>query len=145
VLLVSHDRAFLDAVVTQTLACEGDGVWREYAGGYEDWQRVQQAQRAREAAAPARPAPKAPKPAPTRKSAEGPRKLTFAERRELDALPERIDALEEEQKALGLRLADPALYQRAPQEVAAVRARLQAVEQELAAAMQRWEELAARE
>ena len=146
VLLVSHDRAFLDAVVTQTIACEGDGVWREYAGGYEDWWRVQQARpkpapaQQAKPSAPAGKAPQAPAPA-----ADAPRKLTFAERRELDALPERIDALEQEQKALALRLADPDLYRTAPQEVARVRERLHAVERELEAAMQRWETLAARE
>jgi ATP-binding cassette subfamily F protein uup len=145
VLLVSHDRAFLDAVVTQTIAYEGDGVWREYAGGYEDWSRVKQAERAQEPAAPSRPAPKAPKPAAPRRNADGPRKLTFAERRELDALPERIDALEADQRTLGLRLADPALYQRSPQEVAAVRERLQALEMELERALRRWEELASLE
>ncbi|MGH8663182.1 MAG: ATP-binding cassette domain-containing protein [Burkholderiales bacterium] len=152
VLLVTHDRAFLDAVATQTIAYEGDGVWREYAGGFEDWWRVKQAQ-AQQAQVQPKPKPlagtaqrsaAAPKPA-ARRNDEGPRKLTFAERRELDQLPARIDALEGEQKTLGLRLADPALYQRAPQEVAAVRERLQAIERELEEATQRWEGLAARE
>jgi ATP-binding cassette subfamily F protein uup len=143
VLLVSHDRAFLDAVATQTIAFEGDGVWREYAGGFEDWWRVKQAQ-----PKPAAPDVQRPTPVPktaARRTDEGARKLTFAERRELDELPARIDALEAEHKALGLRLADPALYQSAPQEVAVVRERLQALEREVAAAMQRWEVLAARE
>jgi ATP-binding cassette subfamily F protein uup len=143
VLLVSHDRAFLDAVATQTIAYEGDGAWGEYAGGFEDWWRVKQAQTKAAAPVVQRPAP-APKPA-ARRNDGGPRKLTFAERRELEQLPARIDALEAEQKALALRLADPTLYQRAPQEVAVVRERLQAVEGEVAAAMQRWEVLAARE
>jgi ATP-binding cassette subfamily F protein uup len=147
VLLVTHDRAFLDAVATQTLAYEGNATWREYAGGYDDWWRVKQAQAASLApAAPARAAPKATTTKPAeRRDAQAPRKLTFAERRELDALPARIDALESEQKDLALRLADPALYQRTPQEVGAVRERLQAVGGELADAMQRWEALAARE
>jgi ATP-binding cassette subfamily F protein uup len=143
VLLVSHDRAFLDAVATQTIAYEGDGAWGEDAGGFEDWWRVKQAQTKAAAPVVQRPAP-APKPA-ARRNDEGPRKLTFAERRELEQLPARIDALEAEQKALALRLADPTLYQREPQEVAVVRERLQAVEGEVAAAMQRWEVLAARE
>jgi ATP-binding cassette subfamily F protein uup len=142
VLLVSHDRAFLDAVATQTIAYEGDGTWREYVGGYEDWWRVKQAQPKPAATGVQRSTP--PKPA-ARRNDDGQRKLTFAERRELDQLPARIDALEAEHKTLGLRLSDPALYQRAPQEVAAVRDRLQAVESELEAAMQRWEALAARE
>ncbi len=143
VLLVSHDRAFLDAVATQTIAFEGDGVWREYAGGFEDWWRVKQAQPKPAAPDVQRPTP-VPQPA-ARRTDEGARKLTFAERRELDELPARIDALEAEHKALGLRLADPALYPSAPQEVAVVRERLQALEREVAAAMQRWEVLAARE
>ena len=143
VLLVTHDRAFLDAVATQTIAYEGGGAWREYAGGFEDWWRVKQAQPKPAATGLQRSAP-APNLA-ARRNDEGPHKLTFAERRELDALPARIDALEAEHKALAMRLADPALYQRAPQEVAVVRERLQAVEGEVEAAMQRWELLAARE
>jgi ATP-binding cassette subfamily F protein uup len=143
VLLVTHDRAFLDAVATQTIAYEGDGAWREYAGGFDDWWRVKQAQPKPATAVASRAAP-ATKPAAQRND-DGPRKLTFAERRELDGLPARIDALEAEQKSLALRLADPALYQSAPQDVAAIREQLQAVEGEVAAAMQRWEMLAARE
>jgi ABC transport system ATP-binding/permease protein len=145
VLLVSHDRAFLDAVVTQTIAYEGDGSWREYAGGYEDWRRVRQMQIEPESGRAARSTVKEKPRVPERKSTEGARKLSFAERRELEALPERIDALEAEHASLALRLADPALYQRTPQDVAAVRERLHAVERETASAMQRWEELAARE
>ena len=144
--LVSHDRAFLDNVVTQVIAAEGDGGWGEYAGGYADWQRVKQAQAesaAREtksapAAAP-KPAAPAEKPAAARSS-----KLSFNEKRELEALPDRIAALEDEQAALHARMADPALYQDAPQEVAQCKARLEAIEAELEAAMLRWEELETR-
>ena len=143
VLLVSHDRAFLDAVVTQTIAYEGNGEWREYAGGYDDWQRVNQSERAREVQPPTRPVKPKPR-APERLSAETARKLSFKEQRELDALPERIDSLEAEQRELALRLAEPSLYQRSPQEVPGVRGRLARIESELAAAMSRWEELAAR-
>ncbi len=145
VLLVSHDRAFLDAVVTQTIAYEGEGRWREYVGGYEDWSRVKQAEQARTTQPP--PPPKAGKekrkPGQT-PAAEAPRKLSFKEQRELDELPELIDRLESEQKSLGLKLSDPALYQRAPQDAAGMQARLQQIETELAGAMRRWEELAAR-
>ena len=141
VLLVSHDRAFLDAVVTQTIAFEGDGRWREYAGGYEDWWRVKQAEQI-----PTQPAqPKVAKTkAASRVAPEIPRKLSFKEQRELEALPERIDGLEAEQRALALRLADPKLYQRAPQDASVIRGRVAQVDAELATAMQRWEELAAR-
>ncbi|MCC7083023.1 MAG: ATP-binding cassette domain-containing protein [Burkholderiales bacterium] len=143
VLLVSHDRAFLDAVVTQTIAYEGDGAWCEYAGGFDDWWRVKQAQ-AQMSAPAARKAAPAPKPT-VRRDAGRARRLTFAEQRELEGLPAQIDALEAEQRTLGLRLADSALYRCAPQDVATVRERLQAVENSLAAALQRWEDLAARE
>jgi len=145
VLLVSHDRAFLDAVVTQTIAAEGGGVWREYVGGYEDWSRVKDAERARVAEASIKAeAPEKPKPA-SRARPRDAQKLTFKEQRELAALPERIDALEGEQRALSLKLADPGLYQRPPQEVTAVRERLQVLAAELEAALARWEALAARE
>ncbi|THF65519.1 ATP-binding cassette domain-containing protein [Pseudothauera nasutitermitis] len=142
--LVSHDRAFLDNVVTQVIAYEGDGRWGEYAGGYADWQRVRQARedgavREEKPAAPARAAPAAEKPAAPR-----PGKLSFNEKRELEALPERIAALEAEQATLHARMADPALYQNAPQEVAQCKARLEALEGEIEAAMVRWEVLETR-
>jgi ATP-binding cassette subfamily F protein uup len=144
VLLVSHDRAFLDAVVTQTIAFEGDGVWRENAGGYEDWLRVKDAAQALVSASQPEPvAENKVKPiAPAR--ADGPRKLTFNEQRELQALPERIDILESEQKNIALRLADPSLYQQSPQEVPALQRRLREAEGELATALARWEDLASR-
>jgi ABC transport system ATP-binding/permease protein len=121
VFLVSHDRRFLDNVVTSTIAWEGDpafggrpGLWREYEGGYEDWKL--QRERARglaQAAAPA-PAP-APKPAEPPRPPAARTKLSYKEQRELDALPARIEALEAEQKALNDLLADPVLYAREPQ------------------------------
>jgi ATP-binding cassette subfamily F protein uup len=139
--LVSHDRAFLDNIVTQVIAAEGEGRWREYAGGYQDWQRVKGKE------ADEKIAEKSARPAPPRAS-EPPRnperqagKLTFNEKRELDGLPARIEALEAEQQSLHARLADPALYQRAPQEVTQCKARLEVVEAEIEAAMERWEAL----
>jgi len=150
--LVSHDRAFLDNVVTQVIAAEGDGRWGEYAGGYEDWQRVQ-ARRAEDAAgreAAARESAKRSAPAVDRsrvtdtRSASRPAKLSFNDKRELEALPDRIAALEDEQTALHARMADPALYQGAPQEVAQIKARLEALEAEIEAAMLRWEALESR-
>ena len=160
VFVVSHDRRFLDRVVTSTVAWEGDdapGRWREYEGGYEDWQR----QRARtRAAMPAAANAAAAVGARAAASAAGAgddagataagreppaaRKLGFKEQRELDALPERIDALEAEQRALGERLAGQELYTREPQAVASLRARYAQLEAELAEAMQRWELLASR-
>jgi len=150
VFLVSHDRRFLDNVVTSTIAWEGDaafggrpGLWREYEGGYEDW-KLQRA-RARalvEAAAPeapSRPAPVASAPAvPVRT------KLSYKEQRELDALPARIEALETEQKALAERLASSDLYTKERQLVPALQARHEAIEVELLQALGRWELLASR-
>ena len=130
-LLVSHDRDFLDHVTTTTLVFEGDGRIGEYTGGYSDWRRVVLA-RDQAVAAPARPKSRTP----TRKA-----KLGFNERRELDALPDRIEELEERQQALHQRLADPALYRGDGAEVAGARQQLDALEGELASAYARWEEL----
>ena len=151
--LVSHDRAFLDNVVTQVIAAEGDGRWGEYAGGYADWQRVQaaraQEQAAQDSARRAAAAPARGKPAATVPEAAGAPtaragKLSFNEKRELEALPDRIAVLEAEQAVLHARMADPALYQQAPQEVAQIKARVAAVELEIEAAMGRWETLESR-
>jgi ATP-binding cassette subfamily F protein uup len=151
VFLVSHDRRFLDNVVTSTIAWEGElqpGLWREYEGGYEDWVLQRGRSRAAQAAAaprpaapapvPASPSPAAPKPAAT------PKKLSFKEQRELDELPARIEALEAEQKAIGERLAGAELYTQAPQDVAPLQARYAQIEDELMAALERWEALSAR-
>jgi ATP-binding cassette subfamily F protein uup len=116
VFLVSHDRTFLDNVVTSTLVAEGNGFWREYEGGVEDW--LVQSKRAREIAektAPA-PAPAASAPAPATaapaaaKPAGARKKLSYKEQRELEELPQRIASLEEEQKTIGEALADGRLY-----------------------------------
>ena len=148
VFLVSHDRRFLDNVVTSTIAWEGDpayggkpGFWREYEGGYEDWKRQRGRARVIAAAAPvaASVAPLAPAPAIAPRS-----KLSFKEQRELDGLPGRIEALEAEQKALQERLASNDLYTREPQAVPALQARHEAIEAELMQALERWEALAAR-
>ena len=137
--LVSHDRAFLDNTVTQVIAAEGDGEWREYAGGYADWQRVRQerqAAEARQGKAGAKEKPRAAAPS-------GGKKLSFNEKRELDALPDRITALEVEEARLYAQLADPALYQKPPEAAAELKARLDAVSAQMAEAMARWEVLEA--
>ena len=142
VFLVSHDRRFLDNVVTSTLAWEGPGSWREYEGGVEDWlaQRQRAAQAATQAAMP--PAPAAAVPAQGATGGAPPRrKLSYKEQRELEQLPARIEQLEQQQRGLAERLADPALYRDAPQDVASMRARFDALEAELDAALQRWQEL----
>ena len=137
VFLVSHDRRFLDNVVTSLIAWEGDdapGRWREYEGGIADW-RIQRAR----SQPPAAPAVPDPKPAPTRPAAS--RKLSYREQRELDELPAHIEALEAEQKAIGERLATPELYTAEPQRVAELQARYAQIDDELTAALERWETL----
>ncbi|MBZ8140865.1 ABC transporter ATP-binding protein [Rubrivivax gelatinosus] len=149
VFLVSHDRRFLDDVVTSTIAWEGDplwggrpGLWREYEGGYEDWKLQRARSRAAaEAAAPPPPAPVAA-PAAAAKPAAARTKLSYKEQRELDALPGRIEALETEQKQIAERLASSELYVKEPQAVAGLQARHDAIETELLEALERWEALA---
>ncbi len=143
VFLVSHDRAFLDAIVTQTIAAEGDGTWHEYAGGYSDWAAYQAGRKeaaAQKSALTERQAP------PPQKSTPKPKtdKLSWKEQRELEALPDRIAALEAEQQALTARLEDPALYDK-PQDAQVVAARLAAIEDELLGLLERWETLEARQ
>ncbi len=139
--LVSHDRAFLDNVVTQTIAFEGDGVLREYAGGYSDWAAYQKT-RAREAAAAAPLRQRAP---PRREpAAPEPGRLTPRETRELEALPGVIDALEAELERLRARLADPLLYRSGPEAAAEARETLARCQVDVAAAYARWEALEAR-
>jgi ATP-binding cassette subfamily F protein uup len=136
-LVVSHDRAFLDAVVTSTLVFEGGGVVGEYVGGYSDWVR-QRAPVVVPAPAPKRqsapPPPKAPRPAK-------PRRLTMKERAELESLPDEIDAREREREGAYLSLADPAVLRDAAA-VSDARAQLAALEERIAALTARWEELA---
>ena len=147
VFLVSHDRRFLDNVVTSTIAWEGEdtpGLWREYEGGYEDWQ-LQRA-RAREiAAAGLRAAtPVSAPPLPAAKAPAAPRKLGFKEQRELQEMPARIEALEAEQRRIGERLASASLYTDEPQRVGELQARYAQIEDELMKALERWETLSAR-
>ncbi len=134
-LLVSHDRAFLNNVVTSCLVFEGEGRVAEYVGGYDDWLR----QRAPKPAAPApKPAkPSQPKPAAAPKPR--PAKLSYKDQRELEALPARIEALEGEQEALHSAMAEPAFYQQGKAEIAAAKQRMEALETELSEAYRRWE------
>ncbi len=138
-LLVSHDREFLDHVVTSTLVMEGKGTVGEYAGGYTDWVRQRPAP-AIVAVPKAAPVVASPSPAPRKK--DKPRKLSFREQKELDELPDRIDALEQEKASLFARLADPA-FLRDGAAVGAAKARLAVIDHEASAAMLRWEELEA--
>jgi ATP-binding cassette subfamily F protein uup len=136
-LVVSHDRTFLDNVVTQTLVSEGDGQWREYVGGYSDWI----AQRpAPPPAAPAAPSPRTEAP----RSRERPARLTFKEQRELEALPGELEALEQEQIALGERMAAPDYYKQGADALRADRARAAEIEKIVAEKLERWVDLEAR-
>ncbi|MBS1231102.1 MAG: transporter related, partial [Proteobacteria bacterium] len=146
--LVSHDRTFIDNVVTQTIAYEGDGVWREYAGGYQDWADYQVKRRADEAAAQsaakrdeAGSATSAQALPAAKVKADGSRKLSYKESRELEQLPQQIAALEAEQKAISLQLADPDFYQSVGADASALSQRLAAIDDELLALLERWEAL----
>ncbi len=132
-LLVSHDRAFLNNVVTSTLVFSGQGNLEEYVGGYDDWLRQKEA-----AAAPALAAP-APKPPPRPRTTTV--RMSFKEERELEALPPLLEKLEAEKKELYRSLADPGFYRGESPQVIAANARLQALEKELHEAYLRWEYL----
>ena len=136
--LVSHDRAFLDNVVTQTIAYEGEGKWKEYAGGYADWKRASSA--STQSTIAAEP-PSAKEPSARKAPAA---KLTYKEARELEALPGMIETLEREQESLARRLADPATYQDRTVDVGALNAAHAENEVELMRLLERWEALEGR-
>ncbi|MGE3779764.1 MAG: ATP-binding cassette domain-containing protein, partial [Pirellulaceae bacterium] len=143
-LVVSHDREFLNNVVTSTIAFEERGV-REYVGGYDDWLRQRAAQQPpplADRASPSRSA--ASGAAKSTRSAEGPRRLSFKEKQELDALPERIQQIEADIAALHQSMTQPDYYKRAGEVLAAEQAQLKRWESELQTAYHRWEELEAR-
>ena len=135
-LVVSHDRDFLNNVVSSTLSLEPDGTVREAVGGYDDWLREKQAEASPVSAV--KPAVEKAKP-----QKERARKLSFKEERELEALPDRIAALEQEQEQIHTTLADPEFYKNAGPEVVSLNARLEELDAELLAAYGRWEELEA--
>ena len=137
--LVSHDRAFLDNVVTQVIAFEGDGKLMEYVGGYEDWVRVQKYQ-----ASVAASKPVATPPRPAAPPAEKPKvasKLSYKDARELEELPKRIEALEQEQIEITAHFADGSLFRNDPKRAKQLQARSEEIEAQVLAAMARWEEL----
>lgn len=146
VFLVSHDRTFLDNVVTSTIAFEGDGLWREYEGSVQDW--LVQSRRSREIAAANANAtvaappktPEAPKEAANtaREPAASKRKLSYKEQRELEQLPQQIAALEAEQSRIQAELADGTLYSTDAARATALHAREGEIEEALMAALERW-------
>ena len=145
VFLVSHDRTFLDNVVTQVIVAEGGGKWREYVGGYTDWERVRAAA----------PAASAPAPAPAKASAakvdEAPAqgagkkvKLSYKEQRELEELPQLIASLEDEQSAITQQLNAPDFYKTNPADAKRINARYAEIDDLLLDALERWERIEAR-
>src|SRR5262249_5589889 len=141
---VTHDRAFLDNVVTSTFVFEGDRI-REYVGGYEDWlhQRPADPVVAARRSPGARNAPRSPQqgtPAPE----TAPKKRSYQERRELEALPGRIDELEAERRALGDRIAHQDFYKEPAAAIAEALERVQQLERELADLYARWDALDSR-
>jgi len=144
VFLVSHDRTFLDNVVTQVVVAEGEGLWREYIGGYSDWERVRPSA-AQLAAAKgtarndAKPEPKEPAPGAAKQ-----KKLSYKEQRELDALPLVIAQLEAEQKIISSRLADPEMYKQQPDEVKRLNDRFAEIDALLLENLEKWEAIDAR-
>ncbi len=147
VLMVSHDRAFLDNVVTSTLVFEGEGVVREYVGGYQDWLRqggsprllgvadTREAKETKPASAAGKPAAAVAEPAPAKK------KLSYKVQRELEALPGKIDAVEKNIASLQAEIAQPAFYQQTAERTGETLARLETLQQELDALLERWAEL----
>jgi ABC transport system ATP-binding/permease protein len=136
VLLVSHDRAFLNDVVTSTLAIEADGRVREYDGGYDDYLRQRSIEPSPDPKSPASTANPQASPATEQR-----KKLSFKERRELESLPARIEKLESEIGGLHETMASPAFYRQDGAAIAQTKARLAELEQELAVAFERWEAL----
>jgi len=143
-LLVSHDRVFLDNVVTSTIVFEGEGRIEEYVGGYADWLRQRRKQQGKSKTATSTatsvPAGSAPPAAP----AQPLKKLSYKEQRELDALPQKIETLESEHTQLQEKVASPEFYKSGADAIARTMARSAAVEQELLVAYARWDELEAR-
>jgi len=138
--LVSHDRAFLDNVVTQVIAFEGDGKLIEYVGGYEDWVRVKKYQATAASAKPAASTPPRAASAPVEK-AKPASKLSFKETRELEELPKRIEVLEREQGDIAAHLADGTIFRNDAKRAKQLQIRNEEIETEVSAAMARWEEL----
>jgi ATP-binding cassette subfamily F protein uup len=141
ILLVSHDREFINRVVTDSLVFEGDGRVSEYVGGYDDWLRQ------KPTSVGLRPDPQERADlagrAPVRPPSSQPKRLSYKDRRELDALPSRIEKLEAESHALAEQMGSPEFYQKPSAEIVTAQQRLHAVQTELAAAYHRWQELEA--
>ena len=153
VFLVSHDRAFLDNVVTSIIAYEGDGFWREYEGGYEDWKiqkKRSEEYRSNQAGVPesAKSKSSVSESVKATSSKETPKsqkstvqKLNSKERAELEAIPLQIDDLEKEQASISESLGDPEIYKNRPADVISLQENLKIIEAKLSSLMSRWEDL----
>ena len=137
-LLVSHDREFLNNVVTSTLVLEGEGLVKEYAGGYDDWllQRGPQS-----VPGPREPAPKV---RPSRPTEPRPRRLTYKEQKELESLPGQIDSLEAQVTEFHRQMAEPEFFRQATAKIVEAKGRLEELEKHVAQSYRRWEELESR-
>ncbi len=145
VFLVSHDRTFLDNVVTQVIVAEGGGKWREYVGGYTDWERVRAAAPVVQATAPSAPKASAAKVEEAPGQGAGKKvKLSYKEQRELEELPQLIASLEDEQSAITLQLNAPDFYKTNPADAKRINARYAEIEDLLLDALDRWERIEAR-
>ena len=155
VLLVSHDRAFLDTVVTQVIVADGDGRWSEHVGGWSDWAQWRANADRNKVQSPRGPSLPSANPEPSRAPKSGAdntrsaqakpqTRLTGPEERELDQLPDRISVLETEQTALTHRLADPALHATQSSDLQSITNRLSMIEQSIAQLLERWELLESR-
>jgi ATP-binding cassette subfamily F protein uup len=142
VFLVSHDRTFLDNVVTQVIVAEGEGVWREYIGGYSDWERVRHRGTTASGAEVTKPTVKSVVAPPETK--DKPKKLSFKEQRELEQLPGLIAALETEQAEISAKLADAELYRSQPDQAQQLNQRFAEIDQLLMSSLERWEVMEAR-
>ena len=136
--LVSHDRAFLDNVVTQVIAFEGDGVFREYVGGYEDWVRVRSSVKLKEKQ-DVRLQKTVLKARTSKQSFRI--KLSYNEMRELEALPTKIEILEQEQANITCKLSDAATYHDSPDQIVRLQTRFVGIEKEITSHLFRWDEL----
>jgi ATP-binding cassette subfamily F protein uup len=146
VFLVSHDRTFLDNVVTQVIVSEGEGQWREYIGGYSDWERYSNSVAKSAVKADSKPAANVANTAAaaTAPAAAKAKKLSYKEQRELEELPKLIAQLEAEQAAITAKLADADLYKNGPDEANKLNARFAEIDEELLTALDKWETIEAR-
>ena len=146
VLLVSHDRAFMDAVATQTLVAQGEGLWCEYPGGYSDWidQGGEWLTESTKVAAKSSNASALPVSASVQATINNARrKLSYKEQRELDSMPERIEALELEQTKIQAAMSSSEYYRLGPEQMRQDKARVEQIDHELLALLERWEALQA--